>query len=210
MNKVITKTVTIRGQEKSIDQLKENSNKKVTVECKHGQREVRWCRRHQQCRKCVAEAGLYNTSKVGRKITWGDKISKAKKGVKLSELHKKELSIAQYECSKDDWPGFYKKSDVQRLRDSVEYLEFRKYIFKRDGYKCQITGLDGKLEMHHVESMNHNLSKALDPSNVITLHKSVHKEFHDLHGRGNNTREQFDEFVSHKSSIIGKEEDCNE
>lgn len=94
MNKLISKTVIYRGTEVSVNLLKENSNIKVIVECLHGQREVRWNRRHQLCRKCVAEAGLYNTSPKGREITWGDKISDAKKGALSSEEHKKALSMA--------------------------------------------------------------------------------------------------------------------
>lgn len=202
MNRLITKIITIRGVSKTVDQLKKNSNIKVTVECKHGQREVRWYRRHQQCRKCVSEAGLYNTSKKGRQITWGDKISKAKKGIKATKEHKKALSIAQYQCVEEDWPGYYKKSEIQQVRDSIEYLKFRKSIFKRDNYKCQISGLGGYLQMHHIESMNRNLSKALDESNVITLHESIHREFHKIYGNGNNTIHQWNEFISIKSSII--------
>ena len=192
-----------RGKEISVDDLRLNSQIKVIVECKHGQREVRWNRVHQLCRKCTAEAGLYNSCKPGRVITWGDKISKAKKGIPATEEHKKALSIAQYKCDEEDWPGFYKKSDARQKRDSIEYLEFRKSIFKRDNYKCQITGLGGKLEMHHIESMNTHLSKALDESNVVTLHVNTHKEFHLKYGKGNNTKEQWDEFIAYKSSIIG-------
>lgn len=195
MNKLISKTVIYRGSEISVDSLKENSQLKVVVECSHGQREVRWNRRHQLCRKCVAEAGLYNTSKPGREITWGNKISKAKKGILASDNHKKALSIAQYDCSEESWPGFYKKSEIQQIRDSIEYLEFRKEIFKRDNFTCQISGKTGKLEMHHLDSMNSNLLKSLDSNNVITLHKDIHKMFHDKYGRGDNTIEQYLEFV---------------
>lgn len=91
MNIIITKEVLYRGKLISIYQLKPNSNIKILVECSHGQREIRWNRRYQLCRKCVSEAGLYNTCKKGRKITWGDKISKAKKGIveekKLKQLY---------------------------------------------------------------------------------------------------------------------------
>lgn len=66
----------------------------MKVKCKHGEREVRWCRIHQWCHKCTSEAGIYNTSVKGRKINWGEKISKAKKGKKLTEEHKRALSEA--------------------------------------------------------------------------------------------------------------------
>lgn len=202
MNKIITEKVMYRGKEISVDKLKEKSQIKVIVECEHGQRERRWCRRHQMCKKCATEAGVFATQKKGRVITWGDKISAAKKGIKTTEEHKQALSVAQYGCSEADWPGYYKKSEIQQVRDSIEYLELRKSIFKRDNYKCQITGLGGHLCMHHIESMNKNLSKALDESNVVTLHVDAHKEFHSIYGNGNNTREQYEEFVSSKSSII--------
>lgn len=91
MNKIITKYVIRRGKQISVDELKDSSNIKIVVECKHGQREVRWCRKDQLCRKCAAEAGIYNTSSKGRDITWGKKISKAKKGKEFSEEHKKAL-----------------------------------------------------------------------------------------------------------------------
>lgn len=94
MNKVITKTVISRGKEIPVSELKENSNIRVIVECPHGQREVRWCRRHNLCYKCNTEAGKYNTSPKGRIITWGDKISKVKKGVPQTEEAKRAHSLA--------------------------------------------------------------------------------------------------------------------
>jgi len=195
MNRIVTTHVNYRGSSNPVSSLKENSNLKVIVECSHGQREVRWYRRNQLCRKCVAEQGLYNTSKPGREITWGDKISRVKKGVKFSERHKKALSIAQYGVSEQDWPGFYLKGQVHQLRDSFEYREFRKTIMQRDNYTCQLTGMRGKLNVHHIEAISTSLEKVLDPSNVVTLHASVHKLFHDIYGRGYNTKEQFNEFL---------------
>lgn len=195
MNRIITTHVRYRGSIVSIDSLKDSSNIKVKVECLHGQREVRWNRRHQLCRKCVAELGLYNTSKPGREITWGQKISKVKKGIKFSNAHRKALSIAQYGVEEHDWPGFYIKGEIHKLRDSLEYREFRKSIMQRDNYRCRITGMRGKLNIHHLESISSCLEKALDPDNVITLHASVHKLFHDIYGRGHNTKEQFNEFL---------------
>lgn len=91
MNKVITSHVYYRGSLVPVESLKENSNIKVLVECPHGQRFVRWSRRNQLCRKCASELGLYDTSKPGRAITWGDKISSSKKGKKLSDQHRQSL-----------------------------------------------------------------------------------------------------------------------
>jgi len=194
MSKIITKTVKYRGKEISVNELKEKSQIKVIVECEHGQREIRWSRRHRLCKKCSAEAGAFNTSPKGRKITWGDKISKAKKGIPATDKHKKALSIAQYRCSKDEWPGFYSKGEIHRLRDSNEYLEFRKQTMERDEYTCVITGKTGNLEVHHLNSVNVAKDKIFDINNAVTLHASVHSMFHLKFGNGNNTPEQFKEF----------------
>jgi hypothetical protein len=71
--------------------LSDQSQQLIIVECLHGQREVRWNRRHQLCKKCAIDAGVYNTSPKGRIITWGDKISQAKKGINFTNNHKKKL-----------------------------------------------------------------------------------------------------------------------
>jgi len=194
MNKIITKTVKIRGKEISVNDLKPKSQVKVTVECKHGKRELRWSRRYRLCKKCTAEAGIFNTCKKGRKITWGKKISNALKGKKFSNAHKKALSIAQYKCNNNEWPGFYSKSEIHKLRDSAEYLTFRKRVMERDNYKCAITGKDGNLQVHHLKSVNIAKDKVLEDSNAITLHASIHSKFHLIYGNGNNTIEQFEEF----------------
>ncbi len=72
-------------------ELSEQSQIEIIVECKHGQRQVRWNRRFQSCKQCAVEAGVYNTSPKGRVITWGDKISEAKSGIKFTEKHKGAL-----------------------------------------------------------------------------------------------------------------------
>ena len=126
MNKVITKTVMYRGKEVSVNQLKPQSSIKVIVECKHGQREVRWCRRHRLCKKCSAEAGVFNTCKKGRKITWGDKISKAKKGVNFTKEHKKALLEARVMkvcnkkgISREKFEGFPTKGEQFKIRNYI-------------------------------------------------------------------------------------------
>jgi hypothetical protein len=91
MNKLITTHVVIRGVTVPVSLLKDNSNAKVTVECQHGQREIRWSRRDNLCKKCAIGKGIFNTSKKGREVSWGNKISKSKKGHKLSEAHKQSL-----------------------------------------------------------------------------------------------------------------------
>lgn len=93
-NKIITETVVFRKKEIPVGELKPNSSIKVEVECKHQRRLVRWYRRNSPCKECHREMGSYSTCKKGRVITWGDKISEAKKGVAFSKEHKQALSKA--------------------------------------------------------------------------------------------------------------------
>ena len=194
MNKIVTTHVMFHGSLKPVEQLKENSNLRVIVECKHGQREVRWYRRNALCRQCCVEAGLCNTSKTGRVITWGNKISQAKKGIKATPAHRKALSIAQFGVTEDKWEGFYDKSEVAKIRDSIEYRDFRKQAMIRDNFKCQLTGLAGHLEVHHLTGVSTDESMILDLNNVVTLHESIHALFHSRYGNRQNTIEQFEEF----------------
>jgi len=73
--------------------LTESSQVKIQVQCEHKIRTIRWSRRYQPCRICAHLMDKYKNNKTikGRIITWGDKISQAKKGKKFTEEHKKAL-----------------------------------------------------------------------------------------------------------------------
>lgn len=80
-------------------------------------------------------------------------------------------------------------------RELFEYKKWIRDVLKRDDYTCQITGkCGGKLSAHHLYSWNKYPEKRYELSNGITICKELHKEFHDIYGRGNNTPEQFDEY----------------
>jgi hypothetical protein len=91
MNTIITTHVSYHGKKIAVENLKPNSQLAVIVECEHGQRQIRWSRRMQPCKQCAVKAGVYHTSLKGRVITWGNKISKAKRGIPLTKEHKKSL-----------------------------------------------------------------------------------------------------------------------
>lgn len=84
-----------------------------------------------------------------------------------------------------------------RIRDYDSRVhEWRSYVYKRDKYTCQISGrVGGTIHAHHLESWNSNKELRFEVNNGITLSDKIHKLFHDLYGRGDNTRQQFDEFI---------------
>ena len=86
-----------------------------------------------------------------------------------------------------------------------EYYEFKKRVLCRDGYKCICCSKDYCLEVHHLDSYDNFPEKICDADNAITLCKNCHKNFHLVYGKGNNTKEQFEEWYGSVKEIVSKE-----
>lgn len=79
--------------------------------------------------------------------------------------------------------------------------KWRTAIFARDDYTCQVCSArngNGKrivLNAHHLNGWNWDIEGRFDLDNGITLCTTCHNDFHDKYGGGNNTKEQFVEFL---------------
>lgn len=73
---------------------------------------------------------------------------------------------------------------------------WRKSVFKRDNKTCVITGKTGDVCAHHLESWGSCPELRYEISNGITILHSLHAAFHSKYGLGDNTRDQFYEFVN--------------
>lgn len=84
----------------------------------------------------------------------------------------------------------------QRFRNP-KYKNFIKECFDRDDYTCQISGLKshGDIVVHHINGYNWDVENRFNIDNGITLNEEIHKEFHKMYGKGNNTKEQFSDFL---------------
>lgn len=90
------------------------------------------------------------------------------------------------------------KTDEERKQDRkfFEYHEWRKQVFERDSYTCQCCNKVGhNLNAHHLDGYNWCIEKRLDVDNGITVCDECHKQFHKIYGKGDNTKEQFEEFL---------------
>jgi len=114
---------------------------------------------------------------------------------KLGELN------GMYGISGEDnvlWNPNKTRLERQKDRKLLENARWRKEIFERDNYTCQLTG-DRKghyLVAHHLNSYNSNTEDRFNIDNGITILESIHKLFHKQYGYGNNTKAQFEEFKS--------------
>ena len=94
----------------------------------------------------------------------------------------------------------YSKTQEERElgRAYPEYKEFIKKVLARDNYTCQCCGQYSKdLEVHHLNSYNWYIEGRTNETNGITLCRECHKKFHLLYGLGDNTKEQYEEFVGY-------------
>lgn len=79
-------------------------------------------------------------------------------------------------------------------RYESRYKEFRRKVFARDR-KCVICGSTKRKVVHHLDGYSGNPEKRTDVENAVCLCEKCHKDFHSRYGYGNNTANQFQEYL---------------
>ena len=98
-----------------------------------------------------------------------------------------------------NWNHDLTDEDRHATRLYPEYKEWRASVYKRDNYICQKCGdKKGGIRAHHIESYNSNKELRTTLENGVTLCADCHDTFHHIYGRGNNTSQQFAEFMENE------------
>lgn len=92
------------------------------------------------------------------------------------------------------------KTWEQRVRDRKLHKNttWRNSVFVRDEYTCVVCKgkRGGDLVAHHLNSYNWDVDNRFNVDNGITLCEPCHIEFHRMYGFGDNTEEQFEEYLN--------------
>lgn len=81
-------------------------------------------------------------------------------------------------------------------RQTPEDMHWKKEVYKRDNYQCQICLSNEKIRAHHLNGWLWAINERYDINNGITLCYDCHRDFHSIYGVGKNTKEQFIEFIT--------------
>jgi len=90
-----------------------------------------------------------------------------------------------------------------KRRSYPEYHDWRKNVLSRDNYTCVCCEKNegNSCHAHHLDGYFWCIEKRTDIDNGVTLCANCHLKFHSMYGRGFNTKEQFEEYLSNKLYI---------
>jgi hypothetical protein len=99
-----------------------------------------------------------------------------------------------------NWKGGITDAHVKD-RNCQNYINWRKAVFSRDGFKCIECKVTGVLNAHHLDCFSKYPELRFVIENGVTLCKQCHCNFHKVYGKENNTKFQFEEFQLKNSCI---------
>ena len=110
------------------------------------------------------------------------------KGLKMGPMPKEVTKKRIETLKKNKTEKGYKTIENRRIRNNDEYTDWRKVIFERDNYTCQMCGShngNGKtihLNAHHIKPVIKYPELIIDINNGVTLCKKCHHDLHCLKG----------------------------
>ena len=170
--------------------------KKVGIELRHGSEAIKtqWINndeRRKQASKTMKETRKITDKSFINRPEYRQHQSESKKGKKNPMYGRRGELSPQWNPN---------RSHEQRVKErkTFEYAQWRKSVFDKDDYTCQCCGDDrgGNLVAHHLNSYPEHKEERYKIENGITLCEKCHKEFHHIYGYGDNTKEQYEQFIN--------------
>jgi len=108
------------------------------------------------------------------------KMSSANKGKRFSSATEFKKGMKDEKCPA--WRGGISEKN-HLIRTSLDFLQWREKVFKRDNYICQLCGQrGGRLHTHHIKNFSQYPKLRFNINNGITLCKKCHKVIHNKYG----------------------------
>jgi len=91
------------------------------------------------------------------------------------------------------------RTHEQRIKErkTLQYSNWRKSVYEKDGYKCKICGdsTGGNLVAHHLHSYSKEPTRRYETTNGMTLCNNCHNLYHTTYGWRNANPEDFCDFI---------------
>lgn len=116
-------------------------------------------------------------------VSCSSKYNINKKNLHTFDIRKK-ISATLQGINIEEWKDF-SQPEIIRLRDSKEYNEWRKSIYKKDNYTCRICKVrGGTLHAHHILKFSKFKDERFDLNNGVTLCINCHMKVTQLEKKG--------------------------
>lgn len=146
-----------------------------------GENSPTWKGGKHKCPDCGIEIG-YRYTKNGNQVKCKKCAGKYYRGEKHHSWKQPEERIG---------------TEAEQIRNSVEYAEWRIAVWSRDTNLCKVCNTRQKVMVaHHLDGFNIFPEKRFDVDNGVTLCDRHHIAFHTNYGFGNNTKSQFEEYLT--------------
>ena len=102
------------------------------------------------------------------------------------------------------WNSELTNEDREIQRNTNERDNFIKRVMARDNHTCKCCNkkLNHNGVVHHLDGWDNFKEKRYDDTNGITLCEICHKNFHSIYGYGNNTKQQFEEWLGRAIELL--------
>jgi hypothetical protein len=176
-----------------MQEAKKNQNKVKTEETKAKMSANHWSTRG----GISAFKGQTHTEEVRVSLVESTRVQMAS----YSEEHLKQIKVKE-SCTKrgialEDFDGF-SAPEGTRIRQSAEGKAWTYDVLAKSNFtcvKCDVRG--GSLHAHHKNAFNSFPDQRFDVDNGVCLCQECHDDFHTNYGKGDNTKEQYEEWISY-------------